>query len=52
MVLPTSNSLYITDSDTIKITPSSDTFTVSLRGLSVDNIVAQQNNTLPTNPNP
>lgn len=51
-VLPTNNSVYIQDSDTVKITPSNNTFTVSLRGLSVGNVVAQQNNTLPTNPSP
>jgi hypothetical protein len=51
-VPPTNNSLYIKDSDTIKITPSINTFTVSLRGLSVGNVVAQQNNTLPINSNP
>jgi hypothetical protein len=51
-VLPIDNSLYIQDSETIKITPGNSTFTVSLRGLSIGNIAAQQNNTLPTNPNP
>jgi len=51
-VLPTANSVFIQDSETIKITPGTNTFTVSLRGLSVGNVVAQQNNTLPTNPNP